>query len=289
MMMLVGRSAVAARTSARASTRSSAAAAFSAAHGLRRRREAGKLAAPLRPLLLRPLSVSTLPNAASAAPPPDGNNNNNNNNNNGDPRFSPPPSSAQPHSSAAHMPQAASATTHSSSSVTRAEYYALDPSLRDAVTIVRTRAEARVAVAALYAATQAGASAHACDTEVADIDLKSVGPVGNGYVTCVSIFSGPGVDYGDGPGKALWIDNIDEAEGVLQEFKDWFEDESQPKVWHNYGFDRHVMYNEGVSISWNRSIVVVLFFFLSFWEDRSLARSLDRSIERSCCVPGLTD
>ena len=46
-----------------------------------------------------------------------------------------------------------------------------------------------------------------------------VGPVGHGKVTCVSIFSGPDVDYGDGPGKALWIDNLDDADGVLQEFK----------------------------------------------------------------------
>ena len=81
---------------------------------------------------------------------------------------------------------------------------------------------------------------------MADIDLKQVGPVGNGYVTCVSIFSGPEVDYGDGPGKALWVDNLDEAAGVLLEFKAWFEDQTQPKVWHNYGFDRHVMHNDGV-------------------------------------------
>jgi hypothetical protein len=40
----------------------------------------------------------------------------------------------------------------------------------------------------------------ACDTEVMDIDLSLVGPVGNGRVTCVSIFGGPDVDFGDGPG-----------------------------------------------------------------------------------------
>ena len=73
--------------------------------------------------------------------------------------------------------------------VTRSEYYESDPSLRERVTIVRTPAEARTALAALYAATELGAI-HGCDTEVADIDLKQVGPVGNGYVTCVSIFSG---------------------------------------------------------------------------------------------------
>lgn len=86
----------------------------------------------------------------------------------------------------------------------------------------------------------------ACDTEVADIDLKEVGPVGNGKVTCVSIFGGPDVDFGDGPGTALWVDNLGACDGLLQEFKSFFEDDNLKKVWHNYGFDRHVMYNEGI-------------------------------------------
>ena len=86
----------------------------------------------------------------------------------------------------------------------------------------------------------------ACDTEVMDIDVKSQGPVGNGRVTCVSIYGGPEVDFGDGPGSALWIDNLDKSAGVLQVFKDWFENPSIKKVWHNYGFDRHVMNNEGI-------------------------------------------
>jgi len=129
--------------------------------------------------------------------------------------------------------------------VTKSCYYSGSEELRSKVTIVRTREEAAVAVAALYRASAQGA-VHACDTEVMDIDLSEVGPVGHGHVTCVSIFSGPDVDYGDGPGKALWIDNLDEADGVLQAFKAWFEDESQKKVWHNFGFDRHVMFNEGI-------------------------------------------
>lgn len=45
----------------------------------------------------------------------------------------------------------------------------------------------------------------------------------------------------------IWIDNLGAAEGVLQEFKDWFEDPNIPKVWHNYGFDRHVLFNEGIN------------------------------------------
>jgi hypothetical protein len=40
----------------------------------------------------------------------------------------------------------------------------------------------------------------ACDTEVAEIDIKKQGPVGNGNVTCVSIFGGEDIDFGDGKG-----------------------------------------------------------------------------------------
>lgn len=114
------------------------------------------------------------------------------------------------------------------------------------VTIVRTKTDAQKVVQRLMEADPS--IFHACDTEVMDIDLKSVGPVGNGYVTCVSIYSGPDFDYGlgDGPGTCLWIDNLDDACGVLQEFKEWFESERFLKVWHNYGFDRHVMWNEGI-------------------------------------------
>ena len=45
-----------------------------------------------------------------------------------------------------------------------------------------------------------------------------------------------------------------EAAGLLQElvdeifaiFKDFFEDDSIKKVWHNYSFDRHVLWNHGI-------------------------------------------
>ena len=85
----------------------------------------------------------------------------------------------------------------------------------------------------------------ACDTEVADIDVKTQGPVGNGRVICASIYGGEDVDFGDGK-KTLWIKNDGTSEGVLDLFKDWFESDLYHKVWHNYGFDRHVMYNEGI-------------------------------------------
>ena len=119
------------------------------------------------------------------------------------------------------------------------------------VTQVRTVEDARTVLAKLSEYNPDDKfRIHACDTEVMDIDLKSVGPVGNGYVTCLSIYSGPDFDYGlgDGPGTTLWIDNLDDACGVLQEFKGWFEDERFLKVWHNYGFDRHIMWNEGILV-----------------------------------------
>jgi hypothetical protein len=86
----------------------------------------------------------------------------------------------------------------------------------------------------------------ACDTEVVDIDLDEQGPVGNGRVICASLYAGPDVDVGYGKGKILWIDNAGPALGTLAAFKEWFEDEAAMKVWHNYGFDRHVMHNEGI-------------------------------------------
>lgn len=114
--------------------------------------------------------------------------------------------------------------------------------------IVRTKEQASIVLEKLMNADPS--VFHACDTEVMDIDLGSVGPVGNGYCTCVSVYSGPDFDYGlgHGPGAALWIDNLDDACGTLQEFKGWFEDERFLKVWHNYGFDRHILWNEGIDV-----------------------------------------
>lgn len=87
---------------------------------------------------------------------------------------------------------------------------------------------------------------HACDTEVADIDLKKQGPVGNGSVTCLSIFSGPDIDFGNGP--RIWVDNLDRAEGTLDCMREFLEDPAIKKVWHNYSFDRHVIYNHQIDV-----------------------------------------
>ncbi|KAL3791438.1 hypothetical protein HJC23_011494 [Cyclotella cryptica] len=119
------------------------------------------------------------------------------------------------------------------------------------VTIVRTKEDARIVMEALMKSkVEDPERIHACDTEVMDIDLKEVGPVGNGYVTCLSVYSGEDFDYGlgDGPGTMLWIDNLDDAKGILHEFQAWLEDEKVLKVWHNYGFDRHVLFNERINV-----------------------------------------
>lgn len=114
----------------------------------------------------------------------------------------------------------------------------------DKITIIADRNKARAALDTLKTANVVWA----CDTEVADIDVKTVGPVGNGRVTCVSIYGGPSIDFGfgEGPGSALWVDNLGDDSLLREEFKEWFENNNYKKVWHNYGFDRHVMYNEGV-------------------------------------------
>ncbi len=86
---------------------------------------------------------------------------------------------------------------------------------------------------------------HACDTEVHDIDIKKT-PLGQGTVTCVSMYSGPEVDYGRGPGHALWVDTTDLE--VLEAMRPFLESERCLKVWHNYGFDRHVLWNHGIDV-----------------------------------------
>ena len=70
--------------------------------------------------------------------------------------------------------------------------------------------------------------------------------MGNGRVICASVYSGPDVDFGAGP--RLWVDNLDDANGLLEVFRPWFEDETAKKVWHNYSFDRHVMHNDPLRI-----------------------------------------
>eukprot|EP00250_Pteridium_aquilinum_P010412 c19366_g1_i1 orf=224-3553(-) len=86
---------------------------------------------------------------------------------------------------------------------------------------------------------------HACDTEVSDIDVKKESPVGHGKVICFSIYCGPEADFGDGK-SCVWVDVLDSNEELLNMFKEYFEDSSIKKVWHNFSFDRHVLANHGI-------------------------------------------
>jgi len=87
---------------------------------------------------------------------------------------------------------------------------------------------------------------HANDTEGVGIDLKREGPVGHGRVTCFSIYCGKKFDFGNGP--RLWINNLDDSEGLIDLFEPYFTAEEIKKVWHNYGFDFHFVGNHGIYI-----------------------------------------
>ncbi|XP_010267695.1 PREDICTED: DNA polymerase I A, chloroplastic/mitochondrial [Nelumbo nucifera] len=90
---------------------------------------------------------------------------------------------------------------------------------------------------------------HACDTEVANIDVKEETPVDHGEVICFSIYSGPEVDFGNEK-SCIWVDVLDGGgRDILMEFAPFFEDPSIKKVWHNYSFDSHVIENYGIKIS----------------------------------------
>uniref|UniRef100_A0A5B7BSS7 DNA-directed DNA polymerase n=1 Tax=Davidia involucrata TaxID=16924 RepID=A0A5B7BSS7_DAVIN len=90
---------------------------------------------------------------------------------------------------------------------------------------------------------------HACDTEVAKIDVKQETPIDHGEIICFSIYSGPAANYGNGK-SCIWVDVLDGGgRNLLAEFAPFFEDPSIKKVWHNYSFDNHVIENYGLKVS----------------------------------------
>ncbi|KAL2496152.1 DNA polymerase I B [Forsythia ovata] len=89
---------------------------------------------------------------------------------------------------------------------------------------------------------------HACDTEVAKIDVKEETPVDHGEIICFSIYSGPDANFGHGK-SCIWVDVLDGGgKNLLAEFAPFFEDPSIKKVWHNYSFDNHVIENYGLKL-----------------------------------------
>ena len=107
---------------------------------------------------------------------------------------------------------------------------------------MRTAQDARRAVEVLKRYPERVA---AWDTETIGIDPKIESPVGKGQVICASVFVGPDVDFGNGP--RLVIDNFADAEGTLMTFKAYLEDENFLKCWHNYSYDRHILFNHGIN------------------------------------------
>ncbi|KAL0917416.1 hypothetical protein M5K25_012474 [Dendrobium thyrsiflorum] len=89
---------------------------------------------------------------------------------------------------------------------------------------------------------------HACDTEVAKIDVKQETPVDHGEIICFSIYSGPQAEFGNGK-SYIWVDVLDGGHEVLMKFATFFEDETIKKVWHNYSFDSHILENCGIKVS----------------------------------------
>ncbi|XP_050217139.1 DNA polymerase I A, chloroplastic/mitochondrial [Mercurialis annua] len=89
---------------------------------------------------------------------------------------------------------------------------------------------------------------HACDTEVAKIDVKQETPIDHGEVICFSIYSGPDADFGDGK-SCIWVDVLDGGgRDLLVKFRPFFENPEIKKVWHNYSFDKHVIQNYGFPV-----------------------------------------
>lgn len=111
------------------------------------------------------------------------------------------------------------------------------------VTQISTKSEAISAINTLY---QFKDRVHAWDTETINVNIKEESPVGKGKVICASAFIGPEVNFGSGP--KLFLNNYGDSQDVLDVFKDYFEDPSIFKVWHNYGFDRHILYNHKINV-----------------------------------------
>ena len=109
------------------------------------------------------------------------------------------------------------------------------------ITIVRTVEEARRALEILR---QFKDRVHAWDTETVDLEIKEESPVLNGKVICLQVFLGMDVPFWDGP--RLFIDNFCDCSGLIEEFRDYFADDSMKKIWFNYGFDRHVIQNHHI-------------------------------------------
>ena len=128
-------------------------------------------------------------------------------------------------------------------SITRKANEAMKGLQLPGITIVRDQDQAKRALEVLLRHAD---RIHAWDTETIGLEVKDESPVGKGFVLCASVFIGPEVNFGSG--SRLLIDNYGDAEGTLDLFKEYLQDQSYYKCWHNYGFDRHVLYNHGINV-----------------------------------------
>ena len=46
----------------------------------------------------------------------------------------------------------------------------------------------------------------------------------------------------------LFIDNFGRNSDLILLFKDYLQDPFYKKIWHNYGYDRHIFYNHGIDV-----------------------------------------
>jgi len=114
-------------------------------------------------------------------------------------------------------------------------------------TIVQTAKEAKQVVKILRSSPVRDL-VHAVDTEVMGWE-PGISPYDAGQVFCFSIYCGEGVDFGNG--GRLFVDDLDankKRRGLVQIFKEYFEDAGIKKVFHNYGFDRAQLFREGVDV-----------------------------------------
>ena len=83
---------------------------------------------------------------------------------------------------------------------------------------------------------------HALAVEGVGVEVGR-GPVGNGRVSSLSIYCGPGFDFGEGHPK-VFVDCT--APGVLATLEPYLTSRHVRNVWHHYGVQRHLMSNTGV-------------------------------------------
>lgn len=118
-------------------------------------------------------------------------------------------------------------------------------SVPDGVTLVTTTKQAETAVQVFRDHVD---RVSVFDVESTGVNPKIESPVGKGRIVCFSAYVGDDVNFGNGP--ELFVDNDGDCEGLLEEFRPYFEDEHLLKCNQNLGgFDRHLVNNHGIKLA----------------------------------------